>query len=460
MSTTARARPVPSLRADPVIGAARQLNSDYLGTVTRAAREVGPVARISAGPPGWRASFVSVTAPALVLDVLGQPDRYTRDSAGYAELRWAFGNGMLTSQGEVWHRQRRLLAPVFTRRRIFTSYADVMAEEAQHLVARWRPSSTRNPEIEAHAEMVALTSRIIGRVLFGADMATALPRMVSARHVGDALLRRGLVPHPMPIQVPTPANRRLVAGVGTLRSVVTDVIAERRSRSTEDRGEDMLALLLRASETGDADERLSDVEVADQVLIFLLAGHDTTATATACLLAELARSPHWQGVIRTELDEVLQGRLPGASDVARLPWTNRAVCEALRLYPPAHSVARVAAADEVLGGYHIPAGTTVLVATWAIHRSPALWPDPEVFDPRRFDLPADEPPGGHRYAWLPFGAGPHTCVGMQLAMLEAPLVLATILQAYELVTSMPPVTVQAALSLHPAAALPIRVVPR
>lgn len=459
MPTTA-GRTVPTLPSPPIVGAARQLQKDYLGTVTRAAQEVGPVARITAGPPGWRSSFVSVTAPELMLDVFGRPDRYTRDSAGYAELRWAFGNGMLSSQGEVWHRQRRLLAPIFTRRRIVSSYADVMAEEAQQLVAGWRRVGTPAATIDAHTEMVGLTSRIIGRVLFGADMVTALPKMVSARHVGDTLLRRGLVPHPLPVSIPTPGNRRLVSGVQTLRAVVRDVIAGRRSVSADDLGEDMLALLLRAQRAEDPDQRLTDTEVADQVLIFLLAGHDTTATALACLLVELARSPHWQQLLRAEVDDVLGDRPPTAADVARLPWTGRAVSEALRLYPPAHSVARTAARDEVLAGYAIPAGTTVLAAVWAMHRSPLHWSAPDEFDPRRFDLPSDQPPGGHRYAWMPFGAGPHTCVGMQLAMLEAPLVLATILQAFDLATDLPAIKVEAALSLHPASALPVSVLPR
>ncbi|MFI5934213.1 cytochrome P450 [Actinoplanes sp. NPDC051494] len=454
-------RPLPVLPGAPIVGAALDLRRDYLGTVLRAAREVGPVTRISAGPPGWRASFVSVTAPGLVLEILGQPQRYTRDTAGYAEMRWAFGNGMPTSQGDVWLRQRRLLAPVFTPRRISGSYAAVMVEESQKLVAGWREHGAAGTGIDAHDAMVTLTSRIIGRVLFGADMAGAIPRMVSARHVGDTLLRRGVVPHPMPVRVPTPANRRLVAGVRTLRSVVDDVITARRSRPSGDDGcgEDMLTLLLDAQRSEDPDRRLSDTEVADQVLIFLLAGHDTTATALACLLVELARSPHWQSVLRTEIGEVLAGRPATAADVSRLPWTYRAVCEALRLYPPAHTIARVAAADEVLGGYRVPAGSTVLVTPWAVHRSPDLWPEPDTFDPGRFDLPPDRHPGGHRNAWLPFGAGPHTCVGMQLAMQEAVLAVATILSAFDLSTTVDTIKLEAALSLHPATALPVRLTP-
>jgi cytochrome P450 len=144
-----------------------------------------------------------------------------------------------------------------------------------------------------------------------------------------------------------------------------------------------------------------------------------------------------------------------ADDLADLPWTLRAVREAMRLYPAAHSIGRSNTSDEILNGYRISAGSAIVISPWAIHRSPKIWPDPDTFDPRRFDVPAGQFPGGHKYAWFPFGAGPHACIGMQLAMLEIPVVLATILQTYRLSTTVSSIPLEAAISLHPAEPLPV-----
>jgi cytochrome P450 len=449
-------RRAPSLRSTPVIGAARELRADYLGTMLRAASDVGDVVRVHAGPPGWRATFYSVSSPDLVLEILGQPDRYTKNNQFYREVRAALGNGMLTSEGEVWHRQRRFLAPVFTPKRISTSYAAIMVDEAQQMVRRWDRPATTGAVVDMRAEMTDLTSRIIGRILFGADMTAALPQMVKFKFVNDAILRRGFAPHPTPMWIPTAANRRLSSGLALIREVVDNIIAQRRARPGSERTQDMLGLLLSARDAENSQDRMSDAEVADQVLIFLLAGHDTTASTLACLLVELARAPEWQQPVRDELTKVLDGRPAAAHDIAELSWTGRAVREAMRLYPAAHSIGRSNTTDEVLNGYRIPAGSAIVVSPWTVHRSPKIWRHPETFDPRRFDLPTGQLPGGHRYAWFPFGAGPHACIGMQLAMHELPLVLATIFQTYTLSTSLRSIPLQAAISLHPATPLPVQ----
>lgn len=444
------------MRATPIIGAVRELREDYLGTVLRAAREVGDIARVYAGPPGWRVSFYSVATPDLVSEVLGQPDRYTKKNQFYREVRSALGNGMLTSEDEVWHRQRRFLAPMFTPRRISTDYAALVVEEAQAMVRRWPQAGSG---VDVRAEMTALTARIIGRLLFGADMTSALPRLTEFRFVSDAIMQRGFTPHPAPTWLPTRANRRLASGLAGLRDIVDVIIAQRRIRTGPETAPDLLGLLLNARDADNEQDRLSDDEVADQVLIFLLAGHDTTASTLACLLVELARAPEWQQTVRDELDQGLSGPLVSADDLAALPWTVRSVREAMRLYPAAHSIGRRTTADEVLQGYRIPSGSAIVISPWAVHRSPKIWPDPDTFDPRRFDLPAGQIPGGHRYAWFPFGAGPHTCIGMQLAMLEIPMVLATIVQSYRLSTSVSSIPLEAAITLRPAEPLLVHVQP-
>jgi cytochrome P450 len=456
--TSAAAPAVPALRGNLLLGAALDVRRDYLGTLMRAARELGDVARIHVGPPGWRNTFYSVSSADGVLQVLGDPERYTKNTPAYGEVRLALGNGMLTSEGEVWHRQRRFLAPVFTRRRIETSYAGIMVQEAQRLVARWDDAEAAGRTVDAHAEMIEVTSRIIGRILFGADMTTVIPRIMAVSFVNQALLMRGLAPHSIPMWVPTPGNRRLSAGLTEIRAVVSDIVAARRADTDEQPSDDMLGLLLEAQD-GDSGDRLSDQEVADQVLIFLLAGHETTATTLACALTELARSQDWQHAVHDELARVLDGRAPTGSDVAALPITGWVVREALRLYPAAHTVGRRAEQADVICGHRIPAGASVVVSPWVVHHSPHLWDRPGVFDPSRFDVPEGQHPGGHRYAWFPFGAGPHTCVGMQLAMAEAPLVLATILQAFHLRTDLMSIPVLPAITLRPATPLPLSLEP-
>ena len=304
--------------------------------------------------------------------------------------------------------------------------------------------------------MIEVTSRIIGRILFGADMAAAIPRLMRASFVNEAVMMRGLVPHAMPMWVPTPSNRRLIAGLAEIRGVVAEIVAARRMLQTEEPSDDMLGLLLEAQGDEDPDDRLSDQEVADQVLVFLLAGHETTATTLACGLIELARSELWQEAIASELTHVLNGRPPTAHDVAALPVTGWTVRETMRLYPAAHSVGRLAEQDDVLCGHRIPAGAAVIISPWAVHHSPKLWHQPDVFDPRRFDLPVGQHPGAHRFAWFPFGADPHTCVGMQLALLELPLVLATILQTLRVRTTLSSIPLLPAISLRPADPLPVQ----
>ncbi len=438
-----------------MIGSLGEIRRDYLGTISRAAREVGGLARIVAGPPGWRVTLYSVSSPQLASEILSLPDRYRKQAPGYRELRLALGDNLLTSEDEAWHRQRRFLASIFTRRRIMASYASVMVTEAERLVERWRTASAAGTSLDAYFEMIDVSSRISGRILFGADMTKAFDLLKRFRRINDQLLRRAVTPHPLPLWVPTPASRRLGSGLGEVRRIVGDLISERRAQPSPVT-DDMLGLLLAARDAEDAVDRLSDSEVADQVMLFLLAGHDTTSVTLACTLLQLALSPQWQATLHEEIDTTLAGRPPAATDVEPLLWTGRAVREVMRLFPAAHGMARSTLRDEVLDGYRIPAGSWVEVSAWGVHHSPAVWTDPDRFDPRRFDVPPGQFPGGHRYAWFPFGSGPRACIGMQIATLEAQILIATILQAFSITTPLTALPVHAAITLLPTGGLPIQ----
>ena len=401
-----------------------------------------------------------VGSPELAAEILHEPTRYGKSAPGYRELRGALGNNVLTSEDETWHRQRRFLAPIFTRRRILAAYAPVMIEEANRLVDRWRVAAAEGRTLDTYPEMISVAARISGRILFGADMTRALDLLRRFRTINDQLLRRAVSPHPSPRWLPTPANRRLDRGLAGMRAIVDELVAERRTRGAPVGADDMLSLLVAARDAENETDRLSDEEVADQIMLFLLAGHDTTSVTLACTLVQLAISAEWQAIVRNEVDTVLQGRAPTAADVSRLTWTSRVIQETMRLYPAAHGMARSTRGDQVLDGYRIPDGSWVEVSPWAVHHAPTVWADPDLFDPRRFDVPPGQHPGDHRNAWFPFGAGPRSCIGMQIATLEIQLVTAIVVQAFTITTPLTAIPVHAAITLLPTGELPITLVER
>jgi cytochrome P450 len=449
------AQQVPQLSGSPVLGSVRELRRDYLGTISRAANEIGGLARIDAGPPGWRVRFYSVSSPVLAAEVLGQPDRFRKNGPGYRELRHELGENLLTSEDESWHRQRRFLAPIFTRRRIVGDYSHIMIEEAERLVVRWQDAASEGRSVDLYPEMVGITSRVIGRILFGADMSRAIPELIRFKIVNEELLHRFVSPHPTPRWLPTAHNRRLTYELDHIRRIVDEIIAKRQSVRVKRPAEDMLGLLL-AAHDAESPYRLSETEVVNQVLLFLIAGRETTAMTLACTLLQLALEPRWQTMLREEITDQQHGEAPSAEEIPQLVWTDRFLRESMRLFPGAHGMNRSTCADEIVGGYHVPKGSWLEVSVWGIHHSAAVWHQPDVFDPRRFDVPAGQFAGGHRYAWMPFGAGPRACIGMQIAMLEIPIVIAAVLQAFVLETPLTSIPVHAAITLQPTGPLPLQ----
>jgi cytochrome P450 len=449
------ARSAPVLPGHWLLGSLRDVQEDFLGTLLRGHRELGPVVRVDVGPPGWRETIYSVSSPELATELLGLTERYSKDEPGYRELK-RLGNGVLTSEGEVWRRQRRMLAPLLTPRRISASYVPIMVEEAERVARRWQEAADGGATVDASAAMLELASRTIGRILFGPAMDPAVPSIMQFGYVNDEMMRRTVSPHPLPVWVPTPGNRRFRHGLQQIRSVVDDVVSARKAQGEAGAADDMLGLMLAARDVKDGG-RLTDAEVTDEVLVFLLAGHDTTATTLACALAELARHPDWQEQVRAELQRELGDRRPTAEDLPRLVLTGRFVREAMRLYPASHSLGRTPVHDEVLGGYHLPAGSSVIVYSYALHRSAEHWDRPDVFDPARYDVADAATARRQKQAWMVLGSGPHSCVGANLATVETTIVLATLLQEVRLTTDLASIPVHAAITLKPTGELPLAV---
>ncbi|GAA5031531.1 cytochrome P450 [Actinopolymorpha pittospori] len=433
----------PSAAGLPVIGSLLDLQRDSLNAFLRAQREHGDVVRFVAGPPGFRVELYGVFSAEGTQQVLAtESANFRKDNKFYLEVRESVGDGLLTSQDADYLRQRRLVQPLFTRRRVDT-YAATMCDEATAAVQRWH--NAPDQVIDLLVESTGLTLRTVSRILFGADVEAAVE--VVRRNfplIDDYTRQRGFAPVTLPRHWPTPGNRRAAAARRELYDLCDEIIERRRlhPRAQDDHGDDrpgagtagrdgvadLLGLLADAS---DADgDRLSASEVRDQVLIFLLAGHETTATSVAFALHLLARHPDAQRTAREEVDRVLGTRRPGAKDIDALPYVTKVLKEAMRLYPAAPAIGRRAVADTEVDGYRVPAGANVFVSPWVTHRHPDYWEDPERFDPERFSPEAEA--ARPRYAWFPFGGGPRACIGQHFSMLESVLALSIVLQAYEL----------------------------
>jgi cytochrome P450 len=331
------------------------------------------------------------------------------------------GDGLLISEGELWRRQRRIAAPAFHTKRI-AELVTAMTSLTDATLARWRAMTG---PFDMAAEMLALTLDIVARTMFSTDVGGEIASLRRLTDVVVALRPSTLdllgLPEWIPRRQPA-AYRRAIA---EFEALVSRLLAERRADG-RDRG-DLLSMLLAARdpETG---EGMSDKQLRDEILTILLAGHETVANALTWTWYLLARHPEAGARLHEELDRVLGGRVPGFADLAELEWTRMVIEEAMRLYPPAHTISRTAIGEDCIGGVRVPPGAAITISAYVTHRNPNLWRDPERFDPERFA------PGAvaqrHRFAYLPFGGGPRICIGNGLAIAEAKAIVATIAQRY------------------------------
>lgn len=456
MSVPTSVREAPTMPGLPVLGSAFDVARDLLGLELRGMRELGDVVRFSAGPPGARLVLYGVFAPEGVHHVLaGASARYRKDSQLYEEMRSDFGDGLLTSQDERWLRQKRFIQPLFTHAQI-GQYVPVMAEEAAALVRRWAPAARDGAPLELHGESNVLTLRVVGRALFGMDVEAILPLLrTMLPALSEDLRRRSFTPVPTPAGWPTPLNRRRLRHRAALHGAVDQLVAVRRQAGT---GDDLLGRLL-AARDDDGGAGLDDAEIRDQVLTFLFAGSDTTATALTAALYLLGGHSAVQERARDEVCQVLGDRPPTAAALSGLPYLTAVVKESVRLYPPVYGTGRrLTGGDDEIGGVRIPEGTDVAVAPWVTHRHPRHWDDPEAFDPGRFT--PEREAARHRYAWFPFGGGPRACIGTQFALLEVLTTLAAVLTAYRIEAPHRPFRVVPKITLQPAEPVLVTLAPR
>ena len=390
-----------------------------------------------------------VGTPELVRELFGTLGRVTAKGRGLEQSRRLLGRGLLTSEGELHRRQRRLIQPAFHGSRI-AAYAEVMVAEAAALpaAAGWVDGAVR----DVAADMADLTFRIVGRTLFATELAADSPAVAAA--LAEFLDRFGrvMVPGgPLLNRLPLPSTRRLNAAGAELDRVVYRLIAEHRAAG--DRGDVLSMLLAARDEDG---EPMPDRQLRDEVLTLLLAGHETTANALSWTWLLLDRHPAAAAGLHAEID-ALAGP-PGVADLAALPWTHAVVAESMRLYPPAWVIGRRMLAEATLAGWTVPAGSIVAASPWVTHRDARWWKDPLRFRPERWLAGGRfDPAAPVRGAYFPFGLGKRVCVGESFAWTEAVLVLATLARdwAPELVPGHP-VDVRPAVTLRPLHGLRMR----
>lgn len=361
----------------------------------------------------WRVDLlflpvVVLSNPRDVQQVLVKDHRNFRKDYLTRQLRDVLGDGLLTTEGALWRRHRRLAQPAFHGRAV-RSYASTMVAQAEAMADAWGERS----EVELHAEMMRLTLRIVARTLFGHDIGGAEDRVGRALDVFmEVYLGIGGSGIKLPQWVPSPANLRAARASAELDEVFYSILEEHRRGQRDP--DTLLGMLLASTDGG---EGLSDQELRDESLTLLMAGHETTALALTMAFYLLSQHPGAEERLHAELDAI-----EGPLQPDRLPYTRAVVLEAMRLYPPAWSIAREALVDVEIAGYPIEAGTQVWMSQWVLHRDARWFDDPLAFRPERW-LDGPPPPDG---SYLPFGAGPRICIGKRFAEMEMILVLATL----------------------------------
>lgn len=407
----------------------RRSPTDFL---THVAREYGDVARLSFG----RRTVFLLNHPDYIRDVLVTHQDNFRKGLALARAKFLFGEGLLTSEGQLHRRQRRLIQPAFHRQRV-AAYAGMIVRHASQARETWEDAR----EFDVAREMRRLTLLVVCEALFGADVRAEADAVDEA--VSSVIRRFQLFPSPWSVarhslgKLAARASRRDPTARDTtardkLDAIIFRIIRERQRAGAG--GDDLLAMLLAAKdeESGADDEagRMSETQVRDEVITLFMAGHETTANALAWTWHLLSQHPEVEAKFHDELDAVLAGHLPTAEDAPRLRYTAMVFAEAMRLYPPSWILSRRALADYEVGGYALPAGSLIMLSSYVMQRDERYFPAPQRFDPERWTEAASA--SRPEFSYFPFGGGARRCIGEGFARLEALLILATLAQVWRL----------------------------
>jgi enediyne biosynthesis protein E7 len=424
----------------------QEIRGNPLEFIARLVRDHGDIVQYRA--PGWRA--VVVNQPSYVKHVLlDNFDNYGKEGTpDMMMLKPMLGDGLLTSDGADWDRQRRYLHPVFQRHQV-ERFARVMTDAGREMLDGWQRAAAGSA-VEMSREMTTITLRIVARALFGYEVVDETDAFAQAVEVLNE--KTG---HMGPDDG---SGMSYGEALGVVRSTVHRVVIERLTEPTK--VNDTLGVLIEHSRRGGPDGDLTSHELMDQVLTLMLAGHETTAKTLCWTAFLISQHPDVERQLLAEAETALSGRIPTVEDLPQMPYAWAVIQEAMRIYPPIWLTSRLARADDVIDGYTIPAETLLVFSPFLIHRRLDTWVDPERFRPERF-INSDEQARISTYSYLPFGGGPRQCIGRQFASLELRLLLPMIYQRFHLeVLEGHPVEAQALVTLRPKYGLPMHVHPR
>ncbi|MBW4607919.1 MAG: cytochrome P450 [Hassallia sp. WJT32-NPBG1] len=438
--TPISAKKAPGPKGNILLGSIPDFVHDPIGTLLKTREQFGDVIELRFG---WKPTYV-VCHPDGVKQVLQDNQQNYCKGEDYQKMAF-LGQGLVTSDGELWRRQRHVMQPAFHRQRVI-SFAKTMTDATAEMLQEWQLKFLQGEPLNVAAEMVRLTLRIACQTLFSTDVRDKTDAVGQAIITAADYEKQRVYKLINILQwLPTPQNLRYKQAVRFLDEVVLGIVEERR-RLGEDKG-DLLSMLLEAldEETG---KRISDQQVRDEMVTLFFAGHDTPANALSWTWYLLSKYPEVERKLHAEVVEVLGGRTPTFEDLPNLKYTTMVIEEAMRLYPPAWLISRTAIANDEIGGYHIPAGSIIQLAPYVTHRHPDFWENPEGFNPERFspERSANRP----RYAYFPFSGGQRGCIGAAFGIMEVKLIVAMVVQAYRLhLVSSHPVELAPSITLRP-----------
>lgn len=427
---------------------ARDLQQDTLGFVLQAAAHYGDLVRY---PIGFWPVYLLNHPDHIQHVFLNNWQNYGRDTFQFNKFSMVTGKGLLTTDGDLWLERRRLVQPSFHRHKL-ASMAERMVQAIGRMVNRWRPTAAQNGSIDIDPEMLKLALDIVGQALFSLDLSAEAGDMSQEMlEMMEYVVYRSQNLLALPEFIPTKRNRRFTTSLHKFNQWVHGLIQQRRSTHS---GHDDLLDLLVQSRYKDGTP-LSDDEIRDECFTLLIAGYETVASGMTWILYLLAQRPELRAQLRQEVQKVTAGTAPTFDHLAQFDLLTRTVNESFRLYPPSWLITRQALQADTIGGYDIPAGALLVVCPYAIHRHEAFWPEPEQFDPNRFTAAAEQT--RHKFAYIPFGGGPHLCIGRPFALMEAQLTLATILLNYDFTLAVtPPIGHKPQVTIRPEGGVPLQ----
>jgi cytochrome P450 len=410
---------LPEFRKDPLTG------------FFQSALKYGDVVR-------YRALWIThqLTSPAHIQYVLQSNCSNYRKGRDYKIVKSSLGEGLLTSEGPLWQRQRKMAQPALHSQRV-ASFMRIMEEHTRLMMERWEPLAATRQPVDLIPDLMHLTLNVASQALFTTNLEAETEILREALAVGrNYTVDRAWSVIRVPQSFPTSRNRRYRKALAEFHGVIDRIIATRRSAS--DKGQDLLTLLMDARD--DEGRPMSDKQLRDEVATLLTAGHETTTLALAWACYLIATHPEVQNRLHSEYG-FLSGRAPGYEDLSHLRYARMVIDETMRLYPPVWALSRSAIQEDSIGGFRIPAASEILIFPYITHRHPKWWPEPERFLPERFA--PEKSASRMKFSYLPFGAGPRACLGLNFALTEIQVVLAMILQRFRLQLATPGETVSA-----------------